>query len=292
MQRVASAIVMFLWTGIVAGQNGSVPRKAIRVIVEGRVSIIHLSPWFTTTVRLPEPVSSVVIGDPNLFQAEHSANEPLLVFVKPATPAVLETNLLITTISGWQFPLVLKNGDVGGLHSDVDLLVVCRIAGTSFIQETYSTSLIAETVGLSSTNEEKPTATSIHEDPLIRLLEEERRRPLPRLEGNRLRVGIRRVIERGSQFIVLFAVLNSTDEPVELLSPQIQLAGQVRSGLFKQNSRWTTVEQVPLMDFRIDKRKLDPGARTDGLAVFERPAVKQSNQRLFLQVADAAMVDQ
>src|SRR2546425_1238371 len=72
----------------------------------------------------------------------------------------------------------------------------------------------------------------------------------------------------------------------------IQLAGQVRSGRFKQNSRWTTVEQVPRMDLRIDKRKLDPGARTDGLAVFERPAVKQSNQRLFLQVADAAMVDQ
>src|SRR2546425_8889712 len=217
MQRVISAMVLALWTGTISGQDDPIPHKATRVIIEGRISMLRLSPRFTTTVRLPEPVSSIVVGDPNLFQAEHSANEPLLVFVKPATPAVLETNLLITTSRGRQFPLVLKNGEVGGLHSAVDLLVVCRIAGTSFIEETYSTSLIAETVGLSSTNEEKPKATSIHEDPLIRLLEGQRRRPLPRLEGNRLRVGIRRVIERGSQFIVLFAVLNSTDEPVELL---------------------------------------------------------------------------
>ena len=75
------------------------------------------------------------------------------------------------------------------------------------------------------------------------------------------------------------------------MAPQIQLAGQAKSGVFKRSSRWTTVEQIPLMDFRLDQRKLDAGARTDGLVVFERPGLKQSNETLLLQIAEVAMVD-
>src|SRR5437870_9134212 len=127
MQRVISAMVLALWTGTISGQDDSIPHKATRVIIEGRISMLRLSPRFTTTVRLPEPVSSIVIGDPNLFQAEHSANEPLLVFVKPATSAVAETNVLITTTTGRQFPVLLKNNGEARLDSAVDLLVVCRI---------------------------------------------------------------------------------------------------------------------------------------------------------------------
>ncbi len=291
MRWLSVEIVIVLWTGMVAAQNASLPHKVSRIIVEGRISTIRLSLSFTTTVRLPEAVSSVIIGDPDSFQAEHSASEPLLVFVKPTTPAAVETNLLVTTTSGRQFPFILKNEEVSGLHSAADLLVVCRIAGTSFIAETYVSNLIAETASLGS-NEEQPKATSIQEDPLNRLLEGQRGRALSRLEGNRLRVGVGEVIQRGPQFIVLFTVLNSAQEPVDLLSPQIQLAGQIKSGLFKQNSRWTTVEQVPVMDFRLDKRKLDPGVRTDGLVVFERPSIKQSNQRLLLQIGDATKGDQ
>src|SRR5438445_1008376 len=85
MQRVISTILIALWTGAVAAQERSVPRTAPRIIVEGRASTLHLAPRFTTTIRMPEPVSSVVVGDPTLFHAEHSPNEPLLVFVKPVT---------------------------------------------------------------------------------------------------------------------------------------------------------------------------------------------------------------
>src|SRR5437899_9030994 len=215
----------------------------------------------------------------------------MLVFVKPATSAVAETNVLITTTTGRQFPLLLKNNGEARLDSAVDLLVVCRIGGTSFIEETYSTSLVAENVGLGSTNEDKPNGASLREGAVIQL-EEQRKQPLPTLEGNHLKVGIGQVIERASQFVVFFTVLNSTHEPIELMSPQIQLAGRVRSGRFKHNSRWTTVEQLPVTAFRLDRRKLDPGMRTEGFVVFERPALKQSNQNLLLQVADAAMVDQ
>jgi hypothetical protein len=295
MKQVMFTIAIVLWMGIVAAQDRSVPRSASRLIVEGRASVLHLAPRFTTTVRLPEPVSSVIVGDQNLFHAEHSPNEPLLVFVKPATPAVAETNLLITTAGGRQFPLLFKSdGEAGRPDSPLDLLVICRTGGTSLIEETYPTSLIGETVALESTrpNDDKEKAPSIGGAALTQLIERQRNRPLPRLQGQRLQVGIGQVIERNSQFVVLFSVMNSTGEPVELMPPQIQLAGQTKSGLLKHSSRWTTVEQIPVMDFRLDQRKLDPGARADGLVVFERPALKQSNETLLLQIAEAAMVDQ
>src|SRR5207253_1687046 len=123
------------------------------------------------------------------------------------------------------------------------------------------------------------------------LLGRQRSRPRPKLQGGRLHVGIGELVGRGSQFVVLFSVINSTEGPVELMAPQIQLAGQAKSGVFKRSSRWTTVEQIPLMDFRLDQRKLDAGARTDGLVVFERPGLKQSNETLLLQIAEVAMVD-
>jgi hypothetical protein len=45
------------------------------------VTDVHLRPLFTTTIRLPEPVTSVAVGAPTLFEVEHSDEEPRLVFV-------------------------------------------------------------------------------------------------------------------------------------------------------------------------------------------------------------------
>ena len=51
-----------------------------KIVFEGQPASIRLAPHVTTTIRLPEPVNSVIVGDPTLFQAEYSPNEPLLVF--------------------------------------------------------------------------------------------------------------------------------------------------------------------------------------------------------------------
>jgi hypothetical protein len=95
MRHVISMIAIIVWTGMIAAQDRSVQRNASRLVIEGRISTIRLAPGFTTTIRLPEPVSSVIVGDSSLFQAEHSPNEPLLVFVRPTTPAASQTNLNI-----------------------------------------------------------------------------------------------------------------------------------------------------------------------------------------------------
>lgn len=268
---------------VTVGQENPVPRGTARVVFDGRIATVRLAQRFTTTIRLPEPVSSVIIGDPSLFQAEHSPNEPQLVFVRP-TSAIGETNILISTTAGRQFSLLLRtSAESGQQNGDVDLFVVCRSAGSSFIEESFPTSLIAETIALderASIRTEKGTPAPI-------VME-----PLPELLGDRLKVGIGRIEQHDSQFTVSFSVVNATNETVELMTPQIQLAGRVKSGLFGNSSHWTTVDQIPVLDFRIDKRKLASGARTYGVVSFSRPTFKQSNESLLLQIAEAARVDQ
>src|ERR1700744_2295850 len=51
------------------------------------VTSVELRPGFVTAVRLPEAVSSVVVGDPVAFKVEHSDAEPQLVFFKPTNAA-------------------------------------------------------------------------------------------------------------------------------------------------------------------------------------------------------------
>jgi len=249
-----SFATVLLWIGMIVAQENSAPRRATRIVFDGHIATVHLAQHFTTTIRLPEPVSSVVVGDPNLILAEHSPNEPLLVFVKPLSAAG-ETNILISTNNGRQFPLLLKSSAGSGkVTSEFDLLVVCRAAGTSFIEDSYPTSLIAETLALGApiSNHEngKPESTSTA-DPLPALLEKQRNRPLPKLQGDRLKVGIGPIEQRESQLIVLFSVVNSTAEVVELMAPQVQLAGQVKSGLLGKSSHWTTDKRRASQGFRL-----------------------------------------
>ncbi len=98
---------------------------------------------------MPEPVNSVVIGDPERFQAEHSEHEPELVTVKPVSAAPAQTNLLITTTLGHQVNLLLiSSGQQSGGTQTVDVLLKYgKPAGGSFLVEEspLSASLIAET---------------------------------------------------------------------------------------------------------------------------------------------------
>ncbi len=60
------------------------------IIEEGVVTRVYLSPGYTTSVRLPEEVSSVVVGNPLTFKAEHAESEARLVFLKPGDQLALD----------------------------------------------------------------------------------------------------------------------------------------------------------------------------------------------------------
>jgi hypothetical protein len=133
------------------------------------------------------------------------------------------------------------------------------------------------------------------------LLERQRRAPLPVLYGERpgiappgneiLKAGVSEVIDQGKQVVVLFSAVNMQDHAVELMPPQVQLAGKVKKGAIVRHKVWSNSEQLPVEEFRLSRRRLAPAERADGALVFQRPPFKQSNETLLLQIADSGAVD-
>ena len=133
------------------------------------------------------------------------------------------------------------------------------------------------------------------------LLERQKKAPLPSLYGESpgiappgkelLKAGVSEVLDQGREVVVLFSVLNVQDHAVELMPPQIQLAGKVKKGAIVKHKVWSNSEQLPVEEFRMSRRRLGPGERADGVLVFERPSFKQSNETVLLQMADSGAVD-
>ena len=75
-----------------AEDTGPHPRVGRLTLDAQNVTVLRLKPGYVSSVRLPEEVSSVVVGDPKNFRAEHSEAEPRLVFLKPLGNKPSETN--------------------------------------------------------------------------------------------------------------------------------------------------------------------------------------------------------
>jgi hypothetical protein len=284
---------------------------------DGRVTIVQLAPGYSTAIRMHEPVSSVVVGDPTSFLAEHHEKEPNLVFVKPITAKPSQTNLLISTVLGHQVSvLLISRGEVGANERPaIDLLVSSRPARRFLIEPSdHPSALTAETTSLNESGstavrtvplgkmpEPSALAAETEQTALGQLLERQQRAALPKLYGGkpgisepekeRIEAGVSEVIDQGRAVVVLFSVVNPQGHAIELMPPQIQLGGKVRSGWLFKRSKWSTAEQFPILDYRLSRRRLGPQERADGVVLFERPPYKQSNETLFLQIAESGAVD-
>jgi hypothetical protein len=316
-----SIIVAGIFSSAVAiAQPGhSLPGIRTQVVVraaqEGKVTVVQTAPHFTTAIRMYEPVNSVVVGDPATFAAEHSEREPETVFIKPITLAPARTNVVITTTRGHQATIMVASRGTQEDGAAVDVLLRYRPPGGFLIEEsTLPGSLISETASLAdatvvgpgtiptagiAANGDVRRADSASN--LDQLLEQQERAPLPELYGSKpgvpepgrelVKAGVTDVIDGGREVIVLFSVVNSRDHSVELMPPQVQLGGKVRTGWLFKKSQWSTAEQLPITDYRLSRRRIGPGERSDGVVVFDRPPFKQSNETLFLQVAETGAVD-
>ncbi|HWB84538.1 MAG TPA: hypothetical protein VG675_10385 [Bryobacteraceae bacterium] len=130
------------------------PQIVGQSIRDGHVTTVFLAPRYVTAIRMPEPINSVVVGDPSSFSAEHSDREPNLVFVKPITPKVAQTNLLISSTRGLQTSLLLVSR--GELKAEgqptVGFLMRYKPAGQFLIQPADSPSAaIPQTVTVGDT---------------------------------------------------------------------------------------------------------------------------------------------
>ena len=309
-------VVLLAGTALAFAQTQIKPVVSQRT-VNDRVNVVRLAPRYATAIRLPDAVSSVVVGDPVKFLAEHSDKEPTLVLVKPVSDDASESNLLITTVNGRHLSFLLRN-EGSGANPPVDFVVSYRPAGSFLVEE--SVVGVAEVAGSASLPRVRPisvfppmragtlsiaqvreTVAATERDGLAVLLERQQRAELPTLFGMRtttpdrkgdpLKVGISEVLDQGTEVAVLFSVVNPQSHAVEVLPPQIQLAGKVKKGFLIKRSRWGTSQQLAIDDFRMARRRIGPGERTDGVVVFARPTFKQSTETLFLQVAESGAVD-
>ena len=195
------------------------PQVVGRSIRDGQVTTVFLAPRYVTAIRMPEPINSVVVGDPASFSAEHSDREPTLVFVKPITAKAAQTNLLILSTRGLQASLLLISRGEPKEEGQpaVDFLMRYRPAGQFMIQPAATPSaMIPQTITVASTTavssasglsapvvpasltargvlKERPAllataaanSTKLDRPALDDLLDRQRRAPLPVLYGQK-----------------------------------------------------------------------------------------------------------
>ena len=325
--QVFGWLVLWILTVAAAAQLTPIdPQLRSKTTADHKIATIDLKAHFVATIRVPEPVNSVVVGDPALFLVEHSEQEPELVFVKALTMKDAESNLLISTVRGRLISFLLVSHGRGATPAKVDFLLRYSTTGGFLIEpDALPFALVAQTasvskppsasVGPSATSAQSsgtllpatlsPTPTQGASEPnsdfLDSLLERQKQAPLPALygkrmegdevKGDRLRAGISEVLDGGQQVIVLFSVINSSKHAILLMPPQIQLGGKAKSGKLVKHQHWSTAEQLAVIDFRLSRRRIGPGERADGVVLFERPPYKRSTETLFLQMAESGAVD-
>ena len=250
------------------------------------VTVLHLHPGFVSSVRLPEEVSSVVLGDPAAFKGEHSEAEPRLVFFKPASPKPGESNALISTRSGREVSLTLVSDGASAHSEPVDYVLEYQPKRSFLISAAYPSVLIGESKALGDERPTNPKNTPKADT-------DERQPAGPGLaaplewHGKELRVAVAGTEERGSDMTVAFSIANNSPRTVELLPPQVQLSGTAK----QKHHKAIKAEPVAVKDYRLAARRLPPGTTTEGTVVFERPSFKESRDRLLLQIAQAEEVD-
>src|SRR5438128_4480492 len=205
MRKILYVSVLILLSGSLSAQTENTRiRTGSKTVFEGQPASIRLAPRVTTTIRLPEAVNSVVLGDSNRFQAEYSPKEPLLVFARPTASDIAETNLVISTVFGRQFILILRSLGVSTDQSaGVDLLVTCQAAAVRFIEETSPSGLISETPNLGraaqpGSPETAPLSEGGSRLAVEEILERQRKQRMDKLYGDHIHVGIGQVSEDGS----------------------------------------------------------------------------------------------
>jgi hypothetical protein len=291
--RVHLIVIVYLMVGIGVAQTPAgqiVPTVTTARVEDGSVTVLHLAPGYATSVRLPEEISSVVIGNPASFKAEHSEAEARLVFFKPTTSQPTESNALITTKSGQEISLHLVSVGKGAADARVDFLVEYRPPKSVVISPDRQTFLIADTRPLSSEAPANPADVSVHAsrpDSVANHLERQKSLPSPAWQGKELLVALGDSLEMNHQTVLSFSVLNDSKRVIELLPPQLELTGNEHSNGGKRIKG----DPVAVSDYRMTTRRLQPGQRADGVIVFERPSFKESTEKLQLQLATAEQVD-
>jgi hypothetical protein len=139
----------------------------------------------------------------------------------------------------------------------VDYVLKCERPHSSLITSAHSSFVVGDTKNVApedppaTTAPEKPAASQ--EQQLLKTVRLEN----PHWEGKLLRVAVGQTTEKEQQMAVPFAVLNASARTIEVLPPQIQLAGTSKD----KHRKAIKDEPVAIKDYWMSGRRLAPGAR-------------------------------
>jgi hypothetical protein len=275
-------------------------RVATVTINPNEVTTLHLRPEFESTIRMPEEITSVILGSPGSFKAEHNEGEPDYVYVKPITKQPAQSNLLIATKSGQHVTLELISDGVsaGSASPPVDFLLEYRASRSFLISSDAAAPVVpkvadrAPETGMSGmhvrSGSVNPSAVDVE-------FEQQARVNAPKWtkwDGKRIETSIGDMRQWSNQTVIAYSIYNSSDQPIEVVPPQIQITGRKVEKKKKKEGKGIISDQLEIRDYKLSTTRLEPGGRADGVVVFDRPNFKQSTEKLFLQLAQADQVDQ
>ncbi len=283
---------------VASGQTAN-GRVATVTINPSEITLLHLRPEFESTIRMPEEVTSLILGSPGSFKAEHNEGEPDYVYVKPITKEPAQSNLLIATKSGQHVTLeLISDGASSSPDQPVDFLIEYRAARSFLINSDAPlpapAKVKAEEHGSSVTDVQRGSGV-VSLSALEIEFEQQQRINAPKWtkwERKEIESSIGDVRQISNQTMISYSILNSSDHPLEIVPPQIQITGRKANNKRKKVGRSIISDQLEIRDFKLSTTRLEAGARADGVVVFDRPNFKESTEKLFLQLAQADQVEQ
>jgi hypothetical protein len=273
----------------------TVSARVATVTIDPRdVTVLHLRPEFESTIRMPEEITSVILGSPGSFKAEHNEGEPEYVYVKPITKEPAQSNLLIATKSGQHVTLeLISDGASTSATEPVDFLIEYRAARSFLINSdaplTISPKVSYKGRGSGSDDELTQSQSAVGVE-----FEQQKRINTPnwkKWEGKQIETSIGDVRQWANETVISYSVFNNSDQPVEIVPPQIQITGRKSEKKKKKEGKGIISDQLEIRDYKLSTTRLEAGGRADGVVVFDRPNFKQSTEKLFLQLAQADQVD-
>ena len=275
-------------------------RVATITISPREITVLHLRPEFESTIRMPEEITSVILGSPGEFKAEHNEGEPEYVYVKPIIKEPAQSNLLIATRSGQHVTLELVSDGAGVTNQSqpVDFLIEYRASRSFLIAGDSGAPAILTAPGKEPSHGVGGGEVTTTSAPLSSLDEEfkqQQRINAPKWtkwQDKQIETSIGDMRQLSNESVISYSILNSSNEPVEIVPPQIQITGrQATKKKKKKEGKGIISDQLEIRDYRLSTTRLEPGERADGVVVFDRPNFKESTEKLFLQIAQADQVD-
>ena len=304
MRHYEVFLAMMLLPLPVLAANHAIPARVATLTIDPReVTILNLRPEFESSIRMPEDVTSVILGSPGAFKAEHNEGEPQYVYVKPITKEPAQSNLLIATKSGQHVTIELSSAGASAASDTppVDFLIEYRtmhsflVAGDTPGPIAQNTSDNSRGRKTDSRAVERSSGTGdAPRSKLDEVFTQQAQLNAPawtKWEGRQIETSVGGIRQWKNETVVAYSIFNNSDASVEIVPPQIQIAGRKPERKKSKKSKGILSDQMEIRDYKLSTTRLEAGARADGVAVFDRPNFKQSTEQLFLQIAQADQID-